>query len=235
MITKRNLFLSLGGVAVVVSAFFLTNAILNWLSPLVRSVDQSSPERTQNLILSSANFLSSNWKMYEAPKVEASAAVVPNGVKSVFKLIELSDGGAHYFGVFTGVNRLTSGNVYTFSIYFKPLERSAVLLEVRDDPHSKGGTNTCSVSNANVAGTSKYAGDVINGSIENVGGDWLRCSASMVFSMANGIVAIYLANPDGATKYQGDGHSGLLIGGAQFEIGDHVTAYTPSSIDLAKN
>ena len=85
-----------------------------------------------------------------------------------------------------------------------------------DSTPGKYGAVLCDPRNGSGGGISKVA-NIIEGAIEDVGNGWFRCWAAMPFSLASSILVIELRGQDGKFPYRGDGHSGMLIWGAQFE------------------
>jgi hypothetical protein len=72
-------------------------------------------------------------------------------------------------------------------------------------------------------------GDIVGGRVDPVSDGWFRCWAAMPFSVSEVSVGIEMGGPGGVFGYQGDGHSGILIWGAQFELGGQPTSYVATS------
>ena len=233
MPAARTLLLVSVGMCIVVVSFAATTYFLNWVLPgsnvlFSQSVDlpTATLRPTQkavrgNLIWPSEDFANPKWTRNQIATVEPTAATAPNGENTASLLVEAADNGRHFIG--TNVGGATPGSIHTFSVYFKPAERS-IRLEFADSPKGKYGNAVCDFSKANTADSVAKGGNTIDGAVERVGNGWYRCWAAMPFDDRNASVVIEL-DQNGTFPYQGDGHSGELIWGAQFELGSRPTAY----------
>lgn len=201
-----------GALAIVVMAFLITTYVLDYWLP---------PAKGENLLWPSENFANPKWSHYQV-SIEPSAGKAPNGENSASRLVESTDNGSHF--IYTNVAGAAPGAIHTLSIYFKPSDRS-LWFEMRDSTPGKYGTALCNLPKSGAGGSVTKAGDVVDGAVEDVGNGWYRCWAAMPYSLATVVLGIELLNQNGAPKYQGDGHSGALIWGAQFEPGGRPTAY----------
>ena len=147
--------------------------------------------------------------------VSVNTDVAPDGTTTADRLIEDTSTGEHR----TFQNAIfTSGLNYTFSIYVKPLGRSlvqltsssAVIWTATFDVTAGSVTNT-------VAGTA---------SISAAGNGWFRLSISDTsISTASSNLQVRLVDTGINTVYTGNGTSGILLWGAQLELGSTATAY----------
>ena len=198
--------------------------------PLARSTGAEGslrqPSTGQNLLWPSADFNSPKWMHYQLAAIEPAAAKAPDGTVTATRLIESDDNGSHFVAtVQVGAQPKT---VEAFSIYFKGTDRS-IWLEMRDDKPGKYGRALCNLPGPNMTGYVDKAGDVVDGGVDDVGDGWYRCWAAMPYDRPNVVLAINLRNWNGATQYQGNGHSGALIWGAQFEPGKRPSPYAATT------
>jgi hypothetical protein len=231
--TATRLMLTIAwGVAMAVVAFLLTTLVLARLSPSFgpsqRSDEGSGQRGSENLLWPSENFTSPNWVRLHIAAVQPAVAKAPNGSLSASKLVESADNDRHF--IYEVLGGMHPGAIHTFSVFVKPDERPTVKLEMRDNPQKRYGNVLCSfpkkdIFNVRSAATATHEGDVVDGGMEDVGDGWYRCWAAMPFDLANFVVEIEMIGPYNSPIYQGDGHSGVLIWGAQFEAGSRPNAY----------
>jgi hypothetical protein len=236
MPSTRNLLMLSGGVAVVLVSFVVTTYVLDRFSsgselPIQPSTSTSMAQTTsdRNLLWPSQDFASPKWERYQIAAIVPAAAIAPDGTKSASQLIESGDNGRHFIDITAA--GATPGAVHTFSVYFKPSERN-IRFEMRDSTPGKYGTVMCDVPKAGSNGSSWVkGGDVVDGAVEDAGNGWYRCWAAMPFPLPNVVLSIELRDKNGTLPYQGDGHSGELIWGAQFERGSRPSAYVATNTD----
>jgi hypothetical protein len=234
MPATRTLLLFSGGIAVVLISFVMTTYLLNRLSPgsdLPNSPSVLAPltqsKAGQNLLWPSEDFANQKWTRYQIAAIEAAAAIAPDGQNAASRLVESSDDGRHFIAI--GVSGATPGAVHTFSVYFKSNARS-IQLEIGDSLPGKYGTAACNAPNTGADASVTKNGDIVDGAVEDVGNGWHRCWAAMPFALGNVVLGIELRGQNGALFYKGDGQSGELIWGAQFEPGSRPTAYVSTSV-----
>jgi hypothetical protein len=170
----------------------------------------------RNLRIFSEQFDDANWIKSNAT-VTANAATAPDGTTTADKLIPNTTNTAeHQAAQSTSVTPVIGLQVCT-SFYAKPdgYDYASVL--------KAGGAQTVfNLANGTVVST---ASGHTNATITDVGNGWFRCSV-VITSVLNGNEArIYVFNNSAASAYAGDGTSGILIWGAQLEVGSTATAY----------
>jgi hypothetical protein len=188
-----------------------------------QQVSDSAPstkiDAGHNLLLPSNDF--AHWQRYQVADVESAPVIAPDGKNSASRVIESGDNGRHY--ITTTITGVTPG-VKTFSVYFKPNERS-IGFEMSDITPGKYGAAMCDVSKAGPSGSYWLkTGDIVDAAVEDVGNGWYRCWGAMPFTLANVVLVIQLRDEKGMIQYQGDGRSGVLVWGARFEIGNKPAA-----------
>jgi hypothetical protein len=233
MTWRTALPMILEGIAIVVVAFLLTTLALKWALPSTNALNRDKgysirSKQSENLLWPSEGFRSPNWVRLHVAAIEPAAAKAPNGKMSASKLVESAENARHFIYVAPGGAH--PGAIHTFSLYVKRAERPTVMLEIRDNPQKRYGTAVCNLPMTDVFNVSSGAqvtkqGDIVGGGVDDVGNDWYRCWAAMPFDLANVVLGIEIVGPYESVQYGGDGHSGVLIWGAQFELGTRPSAY----------
>jgi hypothetical protein len=177
-------------------------------------------ESRTNLLQRSEEFDNAYWTKVGAT-VSANQVIAPDGTLSMDKLVEDTANSGHSVQG-TGVS-VTSGIVYTFTIYAKAAERSFIRIN---------GNSTGLVGAAYYNLSTGALGTVAAGttaSIVNVGNGIYRCvftRTSTATTNVNFLVSV--TNADNTSSYTGDGYSGIYIWGAQLEAGAFATPYIPT-------
>jgi hypothetical protein len=169
-----------------------------------------------NLHLRSDNLSVSPWSR-TGTNVTTNATVSPDGSSNANLLIEDTSTGAHNIGSL--VSGLTVGTAYVYSVYVKASGRTLINLG------GWGGLNSeFNLSN----GTISIAG---NGSpqIQNAGNGWYRCSITGNATATNGTPLVAIRQTTNTNSYTGNGTSGIILWGAQFEAGLNATSYIPTT------
>ena len=177
------------------------------------------PSRT-NLFTQSETF--SNWGNSQSTSA-LNEGISPNGSNTAIKVVPTT-----LTSSWSGLNSqsvsITSGENYTFSVFAKKDEYSYVQVG-GSTPLFNGSFSTIDLSN----GTVVYESG-INADVENYGNDWYRISFTQTaISSGSGLVgfiAVYNYAPNSRLQsFGGDGTSGILIWGAQYEVGDYMSSY----------
>lgn len=173
-----------------------------------------------NLLQPSENFADTRWAP-DGATVEATAAAPPSGTGKTQRLVEADTPGRHR--IEARVSALTPGKIHTFSVYVRPEQRTAVVLEARDqDPTKAYGRATFDLSTKVVSFRSDQ---IIDARLAPAAGGWYRCWIAIKYDTDRAVVDIGLADRANNGIYLGDGRSGIELWGAQFEGGGAPGVY----------
>jgi hypothetical protein len=170
------------------------------------------PQRT-NIMIFSEQFDNAGWTKTNCT-ISANNAVSPDGYNNADKIVENTATGLH--GVQSGNFTSTTGAV---SVFVKAAGRTFF-----------------NISEANGAGgfydltTGTATGSFATASMQDYGNGWWRCVLQYTFPSAFSTnFRFYAATSMSVNVYAGDGLSGILIYGAQFENASaYATSYIPS-------
>lgn len=169
-----------------------------------------------NLALQSENFASASWAKNRSNVSAVTSTADPRGTLTAVKLIEDSTASNthHVNQTYTSV----AGTQYAVSIYAKADTRT--LLNITTDGSTKFGYYDLQSGTASGAGAS----------ITSVGGGWHRCVLAFTAAVTGSTFIVYnLVQSGTTTSYTGDGVSGLLLWGAQVNLGPTALPYVPTT------
>lgn len=182
------------------------------------------PQR-QNVLNFSESFDNAYWPKSDV-SVTANAGVSPDGYTNADKLIASATNANHLLNK-AGALSVTSGQAYTFSLFAKAAEYNFVRVQIQASTFNQSWANF-NLSNGTVGLTS---GGIAT-KIEDYGNGWYRCSVTSTATSTGGSgVQPFVLDSDRGTdspSYLGNGTSGILIYGAQFEAGAYATSYIPT-------
>jgi len=162
----------------------------------------------------------SSWGTRANLASNSNQAIAPNGQLEADLLVPTTGNDYHY--IFDGQASVTSGNVYTFSVYLKSAGyRYAQLLAL--GPLQSSGHVTFDL----MAGTLSASG-AHSGTIESVGNGWYRASAT-VTATSTTTSGFLIAGADSLSNGRnpqttGNAYDGWLAWGAQFETGSAASS-----------
>ena len=171
------------------------------------------PSRS-NLVQFSEQFDNAYWTKTNAT-ITANNAVSPDGFTNADKLVEDSTSNTHL------IRRdiTTTAASYTFTVYAKAAERSYIFLYNTTAAYGKVFNLSTGTVGTGTVGT-------VTASIQSAGNGWYRCSITGTATAAANAFRIYVLSTDTTSAgYTGDGTSGILIYGAQIELGAYGTSY----------
>ena len=164
-------------------------------------------KQSTNLVTYSEDFDNAAW-LKLGSSVSANIAISPDGTQNADKIVE--DSGSSGHTIYQAIS-VTSGSPYTFSVFAKAAERTKLWM----DFFAGANVGVFDLSNGTVITT---GGTGLTASIENYGNGWYRCIITQ-----NAVSAIVYPNMGPTTNnttspiYQGNGASGILVWGCQFE------------------
>lgn len=175
-----------------------------------------------NLFLQSQTF-ATTWAPTRA-SIATVSSTSPAGASTVDQIVEDTSANSHFIG--QTVNPVAGNATVTLSLFAKPAGRNFLTFTTQD---SSGAFKTSyfNVSNGTI-------GTVASGhtaSIQAFPNGWYRCIVVTTQAATSGVFRFYPgpADVNGSNSYQGNGTSGILVWGAQFEVGAFVTSYIPTT------
>lgn len=178
----------------------------------------------KNLCLRSQEFDSVGWTKTRATVI-TNCAQAPDGTPTADKLVEDTTATATH-DTYSSVN-VPGGQPVTGSVYVKAAERSWIRLTLTA-AFSANPTCYFDLANGVLGGTGATNGTA---RITPVGNGWYRCELTGTTALGGGASALVvnLATGNGSGSYTGDGSSGVLVWGAQYELGATATRYIPTT------
>ena len=197
--------------------------------PLIDGVVQDcpalllEPSRT-NLFTQSETF--SNWSNSQSTET-INSGISPDGSNTATK-VKPTTSSSSWSGLNSPSLSITSGTAYTFSVFAKKDEYSYVQVG-GSTPRFNGSFSTIDLNN----GTVVYESG-INADVESYGNGWYKISFTQTAVSSGsglaGFIAVYNYAPNSRLQaFGGDGSSGILVWGCQFEAGSYPTSYIPTS------
>lgn len=168
-----------------------------------------------NLIRYSQTFSNSAWSKQSADVI-TTRILSPDGQNFAFKIRENVENTIHC--ILSGTPVTTERNkVYTLSAFFKAAERKWVCITVNDAAvHLDLENGAFGNRNPNIFPTV---------AVENIGKGWFRFCITFPAPSSSATIGIGPGRSNGQASYTGDGESGILAWGVQFEKSEEVTSY----------
>jgi hypothetical protein len=164
-----------------------------------------------NLFYYSEQFDNTSYWTVNTATVSANVTTAPNNRTTAYKLNETATTDQHF--VAQSLGTVSSGAVYTMSVYAKAADRTQLSLTSNGEAY---------VAFDLVTGTVIQQGSN-NATIIPVGNGWFRCTAT--FTKTNTAGVFYYIVWNGTNSYLGTLNYGVYIWGAQVESGSSATSY----------
>jgi hypothetical protein len=117
--------------------------------------------------------------------------------------------------------------LHTLSLFVKSESRAAMMLEMRDSVQGKYGTARFDLR---AKKTLDQSSNIVRSGVKSVGNGWVRIWATMPYASDAAVVNFTIMDAF-AHSYQGDGRSGLLVWGLQFEPSGDVNSYVATTTE----
>jgi hypothetical protein len=180
-------------------------------------------EQRTNLFGRSEEFENAYWAKAGA-SVSSNATVAPNGATTADKLVE--NAAPSTIHQISRAISVTSGTVYTWSIYCKAAERSRIVLSFANQFPA----NSFAEFNLS-AGTIASVGALgaNNVTIQPLINGWYRLIATATASSTGSSTLVAFMSNGTSISYTGDGTSGIFFWGADLQAGAFATSYIPTT------
>ena len=183
------------------------------ISPDIATSDGAA---RRNLLTFPSAFNDAAWAKGNAT-ITANSSVAPDGTTTADTLVSAAATAA----TFVQQNITSTATTHTFSIYVKVSGANFVQL-------LWNGPSSSNHANFNISSGTITAGTYANATITSEGNDWYRISITSALASTSVTANAYLVDNGTAARgasYTGNGTSGILVWGAQLELGSTATAF----------
>lgn len=178
--------------------------------------------QSTNLVTRSHELDNAGWTK-GALNVDANAAISVDGTLTADLLRPTTASGTHYA---LAPVTTTASSTYTASAYVKAAGYSKIQLYFYQST-SPYTTEASSVFTLSGSGSATAA--VGSSTITAVGGGYYRISVTGVAGSSGSNIQIRPVNDAGTDNFAGDGYSGIICTGVQFELGSHASSLVSTS------
>ena len=186
---------------------------------------------TENLFLHSQDFKQTSYWSYNNSNIEATLYTAPDGTTTANGFTEDSSSVSH--NIIRNSLTTVIGQKYTISIFAKWIGRRYIQISFG----SGDTTPNLAFQNFDIeTGVLGSSSGVTNSAITDVGNGWYRCSTVVESAVTTGFIPVLgltsSTTSGRSPSYPGQGNGAgaqLYIWGAQFEEGDSLTGYLPTT------
>lgn len=199
--------------------------------------DKTVAKAEENLALESQTFNTSSWTKQNST-ITADATTAPDGTLTADKLIADTTSARHFLQAADPFRQYNAGSPsITYSVYAKAGEYNQLYF-LNDSGYD--GVDQCyaffNLTTGSVGTVVQGYTAITNATITSVGNGWYRCSVYLQYAIGSSRpIGFGVSNADGTRTFAGDNASGIFIWGAQIEIRNTLTAYTPTTTQPITN
>jgi hypothetical protein len=180
-------------------------------------------ESRTNVALRSDDFSSASWGKVGST-VSSNSDTSPDGSTTADKIVENTGNSLHGVSQFVAA---TSGSTYINSVYVKAAGRNFAMIYTGASGGSGRYISIPGDGSGSVLGNFNANNATVT--LQYVGNGWYRATILMLAGISGNSLEIYTSTSGTSATFTGDGTSGVLVWGAQIELGSFATSYIPTT------